>query len=109
MSDEGQFVSVQIFRFDLSVDAKPHYDTFRVPLDEEETILGVLKYVVKHHDPSLAFRESCRIGNCMACNVKVNGKGVVACRKTLKDFGGGKLVLDPVSEEKVIRDLVCTL
>ena len=109
MSNEGQFISVQIFRFDPSIDAKPRYDTFQVPFDEEETILGVLKYVVKHHDPGLAFRESCRIGNCMACNVRVNGKGVVACRKALKDFGRDGLVLDPISEEKVIRDLVCIL
>lgn len=109
MSNEGQFISVRIFRFDPSVDAKSRYDTFQVPFDEEETILGVLKYVVKHHAPSLAFRESCRIGNCMACNVKVNGKGIVACRRTLKDFGRDELVLDPISEENVIRDLVCSL
>ena len=109
MNKEPQLLTLRIFRFDPSVDSKAHYDTFQVPYDEEETILGLLKYVVEHHDPSLAFRESCRIGNCTVCTIKVNGKGVIACRKTVKDFGTHELSFDPIHEDKVVRDLVCVV
>ena len=109
MSNEAQFVTVKVFRFDPAADSKPHYDTFQVAYDEGETVLGVLKSIAKYHDPGLAFRESCRIGNCAICHVKVNGKPVIACRKTLKEFETRELVLDPFNEARVIRDLVCLM
>lgn len=107
MNEEDRYVTIKVFRYDPSVDKEPHYDSFRVRYDEEETILGVLKYIVEHDDPSLAFRESCRIGNCGICTIKVNGKGVLACREILKNFDTPEMVLEPFHQDRVIRDLVC--
>jgi len=109
MTGEDFYVTVKVFRFDPSVDSEPRYDSFKVSYDEEETILGVLKRIAKDHNPSLVFRESCRIGNCSLCTMKVNGKGILACRKPMKDFGKVDLVIEPLHREKVIRDLVCTM
>jgi len=102
-------LKVKVFRFDPTRDAEPHYDTYEVSLDEQETIMGLLKHIVEHQDPSLAFRESCRIGNCLICTVKVNGRKVLSCRETLKDVASDELVLEPAAEGQVIRDLVCDL
>jgi len=107
MTDACDTVRVKVFRFDPSVDAEPRYDTFEVPYDDQETILGVLKYIAQHHDSSLAFRESCRIGNCVVCGVKVNGHGATACRKILKEFDTRELVVEPSRLDHIIRDLVC--
>ena len=108
MGEDG-YIMIKVFRFDPSVDAKPRYDSFQVPYDKEETILGILKYITQRHDPNLGFRESCRIGNCGICSIKVNGKGVLACRKALGEFNTQELVFDPLHENKVIRDLVCEI
>ncbi|HUL29314.1 MAG TPA: 2Fe-2S iron-sulfur cluster-binding protein, partial [Thermodesulfobacteriota bacterium] len=105
MSEEDLNITIKVFRFDPSMDPKPRYDSFTIPYDEEETILGILKRIVRDHDPSLVFRESCRIGNCSLCSMKVNGKGVLACRKPMKDFGKMDLVIEPLHQDKVIRDL----
>jgi len=102
-------LTVRVYRFDPTRDQEPHYDSFEMPYDEQQTIMGVMKYIAEHHDSSLAFRESCRIGNCLICTVKVNGRKVLSCRETLKDFEGDELVLEPAAEESVIRDLVCTM
>ncbi len=109
MAAEDLKVTIRVFRFDPSVDSKPRYDSYRIPYDEEETILGLLKRIVKDYDASLVFRESCRIGNCSLCSMKVNGKGVLACRKPMKDFGKMELVIEPLHQDKVIRDLVCLM
>jgi len=108
-SGKDHYVTVKIFRFDPSIHSEPRYDTFQVRYDEEETILGVLKDIAQHRDPTLVFRESCRIGNCGICTVKVNGKPVLACRKTLEDFDIDKIVIDPLHENNVICDLVCEM
>jgi succinate dehydrogenase iron-sulfur subunit len=106
---EAQVITVKIFRFDPSVDSEPCHKSYEVPYDAQETILGVLQYISRHYDPSLAYRESCRIGNCKGCMVRVNGTGVVACRKTLKELGQDPVILDPISKDKIIRDLICEI
>ncbi len=102
-------MKVKVFRYDPAHDREPHYDTFEIPYDEQETIMGVLKQIAEHHDGSLAFRESCRIGNCLICTVKVNGRKLLSCRETLKDFEGDELVLEPAADDQVIRDLICII
>jgi succinate dehydrogenase/fumarate reductase iron-sulfur protein len=109
MVAEAGKLSVRVFRFDPSVDVEPYYDSFIVPYDEQETLLGVLKYIVEHHDPSLAFRESCRIGNCVICTVRANGRRMLACRQTLRDLGTDELTIEPAYQDRVIRDLVCEM
>jgi succinate dehydrogenase/fumarate reductase iron-sulfur protein len=108
-SDPGTTIRVQVFRFDPDVDEAPRYDVFQVPYDEQETVLGVLKTIAERFDGSLAFRESCRIGDCLICTVKVNGKRLLACQRTLKEFDADELVIEPADEDKVIRDLVCVV
>ncbi len=94
---------VKVFRTDPKDPSKTGYDTFTVPFEKGQSILGVLKYIYENLDPSLAFYNSCRIGKCTGCHVRVNRKTRLACT-TIAD--GKDLVLEPLPGYPVVRDLV---
>jgi succinate dehydrogenase/fumarate reductase iron-sulfur protein len=95
--------SVKVYRTDPINPQHFWYDTFKVPYESGQSILGVLKYIYETYDPGLAFYHSCRIGKCTGCHVKVNGKARLACT-TVAD--GKDLVIEPLSGYPIIRDLV---
>ena len=64
---------------------------------------NVLRYVSAQFDGSVAYYLSCRLGICKECMVKVNGKAKLACTEIVT----GDIVLDPVAEDSVIKDLIC--
>ena len=103
MAASGKTVQVEIFRFNPQEDESPRFDTYEIELQQGRSVLGVLKHIYENHDPTLAFYRSCRIGKCTGCHVKVNGKVCLACT-TLAD--GDKLRIEPMSERRVVRDLV---
>ena len=78
---------------------------YKVPLEEDMTVLGVLDYIYENIDSSLAYYQSCRFGRCKGCLVVVDGKPVLSCDSTAKD--GMKIA--PVEKFEVIRDLVVDL
>jgi len=95
-------VTAKIFRYDPTIDAEAHYDTFEVPHDPGMRVLDVLFYIHENLDPSLAFRYCCRRRRCGSCGLMVNGKPVLACMAEAKE----KMVLEPSPNLPVIRDLV---
>jgi len=99
---EKKKVKVKVFRFDPAVDKEPHYDTFEVEAQEGCSVYNALEYIVEKFDPTLAFYASCRIGACMGCLARVNGKVVRTCTTMLEE----DVVIEPVKEENVLRDLV---
>jgi succinate dehydrogenase/fumarate reductase-like Fe-S protein len=103
-SHRGAFqeVELRIYRFDPSTDAGPRYDVFRVPLEGQSTIMNALRYIEDRIDPSIAYYSSCRIGKCMGCLVRANGRPVLACATLVT----GDVTLEPVDPDRVIRDLV---
>lgn len=105
MSDK---VTVEIFRFDPSVDAEPRFDKFEVPwLDEGcgvMTGLQALQYIFENEDPTLAYDYCCRAGLCGRCSMKIDGKAGLACFTPLAK--GGKHTFEPLDTFPVIKDLV---
>jgi succinate dehydrogenase/fumarate reductase-like Fe-S protein len=79
-----------------------HYDTYEVPFEEKMSVFNVLERIGNEIDTSLAFYASCRIGKCMGCIMKINGKQGFACTTLVK----GDLTLEPDPRFPVIRDLV---
>ena len=94
---------VSVFRFRPGVDKQPRYQTYEVPFEEGRSVLNVLKYIYENQDSSLAFYNSCRIGKCTGCHVKVNGKTRLACTTVV---GEEDLLLEPMPGYRVVRDLV---
>ena len=68
-------------------------------------MLGVLRYIADHLDPTLGFSYSCRIGLCSSCLARVNGKVVLVC-STLVD---GDIIVEPYKDALMVRDVVAEL
>jgi succinate dehydrogenase / fumarate reductase, iron-sulfur subunit len=103
MDSTSNHFSVKVFRTDPKDASKTRFDTFLVPYEKGQSILGVLKYIYETFDSSLAFYDSCRIGKCTGCHLKVNGKTRLSCTTVTN---GGDLVLEPIPGYPIIRDLV---
>ena len=102
MEEVRETVKARVFRYDPEKDKEPHYDTFEVPYFERMSVMGVLTYIYENLDRSLAFYESCRIGRCYGCTVRVNGKASLACRT----HAVKEMTIEPPAKVPVIRDLM---
>lgn len=100
--DNKKIVKIKAFRFDPAVDQEPHYDTFEVETQTGFSVYNGLEYITEYLDPTFAYYASCRIGNCMGCLARVNGKVVRTCTEMLTD----DITIEPVHTHKVLRDLV---
>ncbi len=100
----GKNVQVTVFRFDPSVDGKPHYQTYEVPLAEGVSVLDVLDYIRENLDGSLAYyaHAACRQGICRRCTLLVNGRPSLMCQTLVT----GDVRLEPPPKFEVVRDLV---
>jgi fumarate reductase iron-sulfur subunit len=94
-------VKVECFRFDPTVDAAPHWQTFDVPLDGRMSVHDCLIYIREKLDPSLAYFINCKRGVCGRCTMRINGKPQLACVTEVT----GDVQVGPVRTEGVIRDL----
>jgi len=77
------------------------YQQYKVPFEEQMTILDVLNYVYESFGRNLSYYYSCRIGKCHGCIVSVNGKNKRACTTLAKDG----LKIGPAIGFKLIKDL----
>lgn len=100
--DEARVITVQVRR---GSGDENRLAVYKVPAESGQSVLGVLQYIYDHLDSTLAFSCSCRIGLCLACLVRVNGKVVRACT-TLAE---GDMLIEPYSDDARIRDLVVHL
>lgn len=79
---------------------------FKVPAQDNQTILDVVSWIQQFADPTLSYRFACRVGMCGSCAMMVNGTPRWTCRthvrKVLRD---NKLHLAPLRNLPVIKDL----
>ena len=107
MNREQQLLTVRIQRYDPTQDEEPHFEPYEVSFEEGHSVLHLLKYIYENLDPTLAYYGSCRLGECAACIVRVNGRSCLACT-TLVDqaMAAEPLVIEPPTGRQIIRDLV---
>ena len=97
-------IDVRVFRFDPQTGAAPRYATYSVPSATALTALEVLDYIYVHLDRNLAYRPYyCLKGVCLACLVRIDGKGAKGCELLLEP--GRTYTIDPIHGYPVIRDL----
>lgn len=96
-------VSVKISRFNPDTDTLPRLESWSVDMEEGARVLNVLDRI-HELDPTLAYRSSCRAGQCGSCAVKVNGEPALACTMEAKDG----MVIEPL-DLPVIKDLMVDL
>jgi len=84
--------------------------SYRVPIRDNQTVLDIVTEVQRLHEPSLAYRFSCRVGVCGSCAMTVNGQPRWTCRTHVKKVAGeGLLTIEPLRNLPRIKDLVCDL
>jgi succinate dehydrogenase iron-sulfur subunit len=86
------------------------YETFNVPLRQNQTILDVVTWIQRNADPTLSYRFACRVGMCGSCAMMVNGRPRWTCRTHVsKVINDGKVKLAPLANLPVIKDLAADM
>jgi succinate dehydrogenase/fumarate reductase-like Fe-S protein len=97
-------IKVRTFRFDPSVDEASFYQAYEVPFEDGMSAMDVLDHIYQNLDGTLAYYDhaGCSLGICGRCTGKINGKPGLLCQTPVQ----GEVTLDPVREDRVLRDLV---
>ncbi|SEQ42722.1 2Fe-2S iron-sulfur cluster-binding protein [Piscibacillus halophilus] len=93
-------------KLNVKINRGEHIDQFEVDYQPDMTVLNVLDEIYQHHDPSIAYRYSCRTGLCTTCMMMINGRPDLSCQKTAEPGEDGYLTLAPLPKGKTIRDLI---
>ena len=105
---QHEFLQVSIWRG--TANSNDGYDDYQVPKRESQTILDVVSWIQRHVDPGLTYRFACRVGMCGSCAMMVNGLPMWTCRTHVnKAIKGNDLVLEPLRNFTVIKDLACDM
>jgi fumarate reductase (CoM/CoB) subunit B len=94
-------INITVKRQDPQVEEEPYLVSYSVEEKEKMKVLDALNYVNQHHQANIAYRSSCRAGQCGSCAIKVNGEMALACKKEIKEGD----IIEPLNLP-VIKDLV---
>lgn len=99
-----QMIQVKVFRYDPSADKEPYYQDYQVPLEPGMSAMDILDYIYQNLDGTIGYYDhaGCALGICARCTGRINGKAGLLCQTPVQ----GDVVLEPVSQSNVIRDLV---
>lgn len=78
---------------------------FRIRYTPPAMVMDLLLNIQRKHDPTLAFRRSCRVAVCNACGMLVNGERVLACEQTV-GADVERIEIEALKDERVIKDLI---
>jgi fumarate reductase iron-sulfur subunit len=82
------------------------FTSYRLPRQDNQTVLDVVTHIQRHLEPTLSYRFSCRVGMCGSCAMTVNGVARWTCRTHVaKVVQGDQLEIAPLSNLPVIKDL----
>ena len=99
----------RIYRYDPQKDKEPYYMDYRLEVEPNERILDCLNRIRWEMDPTLSFRMSCAHGVCGSDGMKINGICSLACQKSIKDYSGDTITVDPLPNFPVLKDLIVDL
>jgi len=99
----------RIFRFDPEKDEQPFFQDYYYEEEKPKVILEALMDIRNEQDATLAFRYSCREAVCGSCGMVINGRFELACRTRLNSLGTETIILEPLPNLPVLKDLVVDL
>lgn len=101
------YYTFKILRYDAKEPhVEPHFESYRIKVVSGLTVLMVLLRIQEEIDGTLSFRSSCRSAVCGSCAMVINGKIDLACRTQVATFGSNTIVLEPLPNFEIIKDLV---
>ena len=100
--------TIRVYRFDPETDAEARYDTWEFDVKPGQTVLDLLHEIHYFHDPTLAFRRSCRSAICGSCGMNLNGRTGLSCNTQAGPLieRDGHLLVEPMKNMPVLKDLV---
>lgn len=102
--------TIKIFRYDVKEPGQePRFAPYRIKAVPGLTVLAVLLRIRDEIDGTLAFRCSCRSAVCGSCAMVMNGQIGLACRTQLESLGKDAIILEPLPNFEIIKDLVVDL
>ena len=102
-------LTAKIKRYNPEKDDAPHWETYEVPAEPDDSALSLLLYVKWHLDGTLTFRKSCAHGICGSDAMKINGENKLACSELVQDLvsgDGDTIKFAPLPAAPVNKDLV---
>jgi len=97
----------KILRYDAATpDVKPVFKSYKIKVIPGLTVLAMLMRIRDEIDGTLSFRSSCRSAVCGSCAMVINGKVDLACRTQVAPFESNTIVLEPLPNMDIIKDLV---
>ncbi|HID74554.1 MAG TPA: succinate dehydrogenase/fumarate reductase iron-sulfur subunit [Planctomycetaceae bacterium] len=96
----------EIFRYDATQPEEPRFDVFHLTPSPGMSVLEAILRIQDEQDPSLSFRYACRSAVCGSCGMAINGRLALACRVQLDRLDTDRVVLEPMPNLEIIRDLV---
>lgn len=99
----------KILRFDSRKDEYPYFQDYFYEAEETKSVLEALMDIRNEQDSSLSFRYSCREAICGSCAMVINGEFDLACRSDLESLGSSKVVVEPLPNLEIQKDLVVDL
>jgi len=99
-------ITLQVSRYRPETDSGATVQEYEVPCPKDWVILDGLNYVKDRLDGTLSYRWSCRMGICGSCGMTVNGEPKLTCATFLADYAPGPVLVEPLRNFPVIRDLV---
>ncbi|WP_414469421.1 fumarate reductase (CoM/CoB) subunit TfrB [Methanobacterium sp. ACI-7] len=94
-------IEVKVLRYDPQKEEKPYFQSFSVEKTEKMKVLDALNFINQKYGANIAYRCSCRAGQCGSCALKVNGNVVLACKAEIED----NAIIEPLDFD-IIKDLV---
>jgi fumarate reductase (CoM/CoB) subunit B len=94
-------IEIKVLRNNPSRDDESHFETYMIDKKEKMKVLDALNYINQHYPANIAYRCSCRAGQCGSCALKVNGEVALACKEEIQDGD----IIEPLNLP-VIKDLV---
>ncbi|MBO7718527.1 MAG: succinate dehydrogenase/fumarate reductase iron-sulfur subunit [Methanosphaera sp.] len=77
-------IKVNVKRYDPVEDL--HYtESYEIEKTPKMKVLDALHQINKKYDANIAYRYSCRAGQCGSCAIKVNQEAVLACKEEIQD------------------------
>jgi fumarate reductase iron-sulfur subunit len=102
-------VMLEVTRYQPGEDREPWFQRYEIPYRRNWVVLDALNFIKNEIDGSLTFRWSCRMGVCGSCGMMVNGEPKLTCATFLADYAPGPVVVEPLRNFPVVRDLVVDL
>ncbi|PKL68585.1 MAG: succinate dehydrogenase [Methanobacteriales archaeon HGW-Methanobacteriales-1] len=94
-------IKIKVLRFDPGVDSDSHLETYEIEEKEKMKVLDALNFINDRHNANLAFRSSCRAGQCGSCALKMDGNIVLACKAEIQPDS----IIEPL-DFPVMKDLI---